>query len=41
MQAIAGTVNPAHLRDICDASKVKLSHHDWYQLYLAAGKYLP
>ncbi len=41
MQAIAGTMNPDHLRDICDASKVKLSHHDWYQLYLAAGKYLP
>lgn len=41
MQAIAGTMNPYHLRDICDASKVKLSHHDWYQLYLAAGKYLP
>lgn len=41
MQAIAGTMNPDHLRDICDASKVNLSHHDWYQLYLAAGKYLP
>lgn len=41
MQAIAGTMNPDHLRDICDANKVKLSHHDWYQLYLAAGKYLP
>ena len=41
MQAIAGTINPDHLRDICDASKVNLSHHDWYQLYLAAGKYLP
>ena len=41
MQAIAGTMNPTHLRDICDANKVELSHHDWYQLYLAAGKYLP
>ena len=41
MQAIVGTMNPTHLRDICDASKVRLSHHDWYQLYLAAGKYLP
>jgi len=41
MQAIAGTMNPDHLRDISDASKVNLSHHDWYQLYLAAGKYLP
>ena len=41
MQAIAGTMNPAHLKDICDASKVDLTHHEWYQLYLAAGKYLP
>lgn len=24
-----------------DAAKVSLSHHDWYALYLAAGKYLP
>lgn len=41
MQAIAGTMNPDHLRDICDASKVELTHHEWYQLYLAAGKFLP
>ncbi|MBQ6594843.1 MAG: aldo/keto reductase [Clostridia bacterium] len=41
MQAIAGTMNPDHMKDICDAVKVTLSHHDWYQLYLASGKYLP
>ncbi len=41
MQAIAGTMNPAHLRDICAASGVRLTHHEWYQLYLASGKYLP
>ena len=41
MQAIAGTMNPDHLRDLCDAARVNLSHHDWYRLYLAAGKYLP
>ncbi|MBR5420087.1 MAG: aldo/keto reductase [Lachnospiraceae bacterium] len=41
MQAIIGTMNPKHLEDICAASDVKLSHHDWYALYLAAGKYLP
>ena len=41
MQAIIGTMNPAHIEDACDATKVKLSHHDWYALYLAAGKYLP
>ena len=41
MQAIIGTMNPEHQKDACDAWKVTLSHHDWYQLYLAAGKFLP
>jgi len=41
MQAIIGTMNPSHVTDACDATKVSLSHHDWYALYLAAGKYLP
>ena len=28
---------------VAEAARVirNLSHHDWYQLYLAAGKYLP
>ena len=41
MQAIIGTMNPAHVQDICAACDVKLSHHDWYALYLASGKFLP
>lgn len=41
MQAILGTMNPSHMTEACDAVKVKLSHHDWYRLYLSAGKYLP
>ena len=41
IQPIAGTMNPAHLRDICDATKAELTHHEWYQLYLASGKKLP
>jgi len=41
MQAILGTMNPDHMKDACDATKVNLSHHDWYELYLAAGKFLP
>ncbi len=41
MQAIIGTMNPVHIIDACDAAKVDLSHHDWYALYLAAGKFLP
>ena len=41
MQAVAGTMNPEHLRDICAASKVDLTHQEWYRLYLASGKFLP
>ena len=41
MQAVIGTMNPSHIKDACDATKVTLSHHDWYQLYLSSGKYLP
>lgn len=41
MQVIAGTMNPDHLKDICEATKVELTHNEWYQLYLASGKFLP
>ena len=41
MQVLAGTMNPAHLRDFCDAVKVDLTHHEWYELYIASGKFLP
>ena len=41
MQAIIGSMNPEHIKDICAASDVKLSHEDWYALYLSAGKFLP
>jgi predicted oxidoreductase len=41
MQVIIGTMNPAHIRETCEASKVSLSHNDWYRLYLASGKFLP
>ena len=41
MQAIAGTMNPEHLKDICAASRVTLTHQEWYRLYLASGKVLP
>lgn len=41
MQAVLGTMNVEHMKDVCEATKVNLSHHDWYELYLAAGKFLP
>ena len=41
MQAIAGTMNPAHLRDICLDADITLTHQEWYKLYLASGRKLP
>ena len=41
MQAIVGTMKIQHLKDICDAFKVELTHNEWYELYLASGKFLP
>ncbi len=41
MQVIIGSMNPQHIEEAAQASKVNLFHHDWYELYLAAGKYLP
>ncbi|MCR4567879.1 MAG: aldo/keto reductase [Pseudobutyrivibrio sp.] len=41
MQAIIGSMNPEHIKDVCAAADVNLSHHDWYELYLAADKFLP
>ncbi len=41
MQAIAGTMDPGHLADICRASDIRLTHHEWYELYLTSGRFLP
>ena len=41
MQPIAGTMNPEHLREICEATSFRLTHREWYELYLASGKFLP
>ena len=41
IQAIVGTMNPAHLKDICAAGDIVLTHNEWYRLYLASGKFLP
>ena len=41
MQAIAGTMNPEHLKDICAASDVRITHNEWYRLYLTSGRFLP
>ena len=41
MQLIAGTMNPQHLKEICDAASITLSRADWYEIYRAAGHTLP
>jgi predicted oxidoreductase len=41
MQTIVGTTNMQRLKDICKASKVKLSRAEWYEIYTMAGNRLP
>lgn len=41
IQVIAGTMNPVHLRELCEAVNVHLSRKEWYELYQAAGYVLP
>ena len=41
MQLIAGTMNPAHLSDVCKAADVTLTRAEWYEIYRAAGHCLP
>lgn len=41
IQAIAGTMNPKHLEEFVESTKVTLSREEWYQIYLASGKFLP
>lgn len=41
MQLIAGTMNPEHLTDICKAADVTLTRSEWYEIYRAAGHFLP
>ncbi len=41
MQPIVGTTNPQRLKDLCKASDITLTRHEWYEIYLAAGNTLP
>ncbi len=41
MQAIVGTMNPEHLKQISKAADTNLSRAEWYSLYQAAGNQLP
>ncbi|HEU8173938.1 TPA: aldo/keto reductase family oxidoreductase [Streptococcus pneumoniae] len=41
MQAVVGTTNPKHLREVSRASNFSLTRKEWYEIYLAAGNNLP
>ena len=40
IQMITGTMNLNHLKEIVDATDVRISREDWYRLYLDAGHIL-
>ena len=41
MQAVVGTANPNHLREVSQAANFSLTRKEWYEIYLAAGNNLP
>ncbi|KXT98813.1 aldo/keto reductase [Streptococcus mitis] len=41
MQAVVGTTNPKHLREVSQAANFSLTREEWYEIYLAAGNNLP
>ena len=41
MQAVVGTTNPKHLREVSQATNFSLTRKEWYEIYLAAGNDLP
>ena len=41
MQAVVGTTNPKHLREVSQAANFRLTRKEWYEIYLAAGNNLP
>ena len=41
MQDIAGTTDPARLKQLCVSADISLTREEWYSLYLSTGKTLP
>ena len=41
IQAVVGTTNPKHLREVSQAVNFSLTRKEWYEIYLAAGNNLP
>lgn len=41
IRVVTGSLNPDHIQEIVDGTKVSLSKYDWYTLYKASGNLLP
>jgi len=41
MQPVTGTMNVGRLKDCVKAADIRLTHDEWYEIYLAAGNILP
>ena len=41
MQPVAGSMNPARMKEILAGANVRLSREEWYSIYKAAGNKLP
>ena len=41
MQAVVGTTNPKHLREVSQAANFSLTRKEWYEIHLVAGNNLP
>lgn len=41
MQAIVGSTKIERVKDIAKAMDIRLTHEEWYEIYLSAGKLLP
>ncbi len=40
-QVVTGTTDPARMEAACKAGEITLTHEEWYDLYVSAGKTLP
>ncbi|WP_143462514.1 aldo/keto reductase [Levilactobacillus enshiensis] len=41
VQVLLGTMTPAHIKDSAAGADVNLTKQEWYDIYFAAGNYLP
>ncbi|MFC6290317.1 aldo/keto reductase [Levilactobacillus angrenensis] len=41
IQVLLGTMNPEHIKDSAAGADVNLTKQEWYDIYFAAGNYLP